>query len=77
MDSAGPKYRQIADHLRTLILDGTLAPGDPIPSTDQLRRQFGVTVSVASQARQVLVSECSLSFRIWRLSWEISPGLGV
>ncbi len=57
MDSSGPKYRQIADHLRTQIMDGTLAPGDPIPSTDQLRREYGVTVGVASQARQVLVSE--------------------
>jgi hypothetical protein len=23
------------------------------------------------------VAKCSLSFRIWRLSWEISSGLGV
>ena len=57
MDTSGPKYRQIADDLRAQIIDGTLAPGDHIPSTDQLRRQYGVTVSVASQARQVLVSE--------------------
>jgi DNA-binding GntR family transcriptional regulator len=50
-------YRQIADELRTQILDGTLAPGAKLPSTDQLRQQYGVTVTVASQARQVLIAE--------------------
>jgi DNA-binding GntR family transcriptional regulator len=50
-------YRQIADDIRTQILDGTLAPGTKLPSTDQLCQHYGVTVTVASQARQVLIAE--------------------
>ncbi len=38
-----PKYRQIADQLRRGILDGTYAPGAPLPSEESLARQFGVT----------------------------------
>ncbi|MEU6174997.1 GntR family transcriptional regulator [Streptantibioticus parmotrematis] len=37
------KYRQIADHLRERILDGTYTAGQPLPSEESLADQFGVT----------------------------------
>ncbi|MEU4891540.1 GntR family transcriptional regulator [Streptomyces sp. NPDC044780] len=37
------KYRQIADHLREGILDGTYPAGQPLPSEEVLAKQFGVT----------------------------------
>lgn len=37
------KYRQIAEHLRAGILDGTYPAGQPLPSEEVLAKQFGVT----------------------------------
>ncbi|MDW6059912.1 GntR family transcriptional regulator [Streptomyces sp. FXJ1.4098] len=37
------KYRQIANHLRDGILDGTYPAGQPLPSEEVLAKQFGVT----------------------------------
>jgi DNA-binding LacI/PurR family transcriptional regulator len=41
------KHRRLADHLRSLIRDGSVAPGDRLPSYSQLRTRF--------QARQATV----------------------
>ncbi|MFE2824422.1 GntR family transcriptional regulator [Streptomyces sp. NPDC059271] len=38
-----PKYRQIAEHLREGILNGTYPAGQPLPSEETLAKQFGVT----------------------------------
>jgi GntR family transcriptional regulator len=37
------RYREIADHLRDRILDGTFSAGQPLPSEEQLAREFGVS----------------------------------
>jgi GntR family transcriptional regulator len=37
------RYREIADHLRDRILDGTYPAGQPLPSEEQLAREFGVS----------------------------------
>ncbi|TJZ93184.1 GntR family transcriptional regulator [Actinacidiphila oryziradicis] len=42
-EKAPAKYRQIADHLRKGILDGTYPAGQPLPSEEILAKQFGVT----------------------------------
>ncbi|MEU1625813.1 GntR family transcriptional regulator [Streptomyces sp. NPDC020096] len=42
-EKAQAKYRQIADHLRQGILDGTYPAGQPLPSEEVLAKQFGVT----------------------------------
>ncbi|MGE5579482.1 MAG: PLP-dependent aminotransferase family protein [Bacillota bacterium] len=50
--SSEPKTRQIVTQIRSLIGDGTLRPGDALPSTRQLAASLGVhrsTVSVAYQ----------------------------
>jgi len=38
-----PRYRKIADWLRDRILDGTFPAGQPLPSEEQLARQFEVS----------------------------------
>jgi GntR family transcriptional regulator len=45
-----PKYRQIADHLREGILNGTYPAGQPLPSEESLAEQFGVTRPTVRQA---------------------------
>jgi GntR family transcriptional regulator len=42
-DRRTARYRQIAEHLREQILDGTYPAGQPLPSEEQLARAFGVS----------------------------------
>ncbi|SFD78393.1 GntR family transcriptional regulator [Streptomyces aidingensis] len=49
-EKALAKYRQIADHLRAGILDGTYPAGQPLPSEDALAKRFGVTRPTVRQA---------------------------
>ncbi|MCF3960371.1 GntR family transcriptional regulator [Streptomyces fuscigenes] len=42
-EKAQAKYRQIAEHLRQGILDGTYPAGQPLPSEEMLAQQFGVS----------------------------------
>ncbi|HVM34101.1 MAG TPA: winged helix-turn-helix domain-containing protein [Actinomycetota bacterium] len=49
-----PAYRQIADHLRSSILSGEIAPGSPIPSEQELCDRYNAargTVSKKKRAR--------------------------
>jgi GntR family transcriptional regulator len=52
--SGRPAYLQLADELRQKILDGTLAPGDKLPSATDLTRQFDVSRQVAVMALREL-----------------------
>lgn len=52
-----PAYRRIADHLREMILDGTLPPGSLLPSETALMSEFGVSHATARQAIGVLKAE--------------------
>ncbi|MFC5751138.1 GntR family transcriptional regulator [Actinomadura rugatobispora] len=56
-DSDRAAFRQIADHLRTLIQRGTLQPGDRVPSEARLMEHYGVARMTVRQALQVLRSE--------------------
>jgi GntR family transcriptional regulator len=47
---AKPKWEQLADHLRSQIESGELAPGDKLPSTSQLTAAHGVSAIVVRQA---------------------------
>lgn len=49
-----PGYLQIADELREQITNGSLAPGDPLPSITQLAARYEVSVSVVKSAISVL-----------------------
>lgn len=45
-----PLYHQLRQILRSMITDGTLGPGDPIPGEFRLCEQYGVSRTVVRQA---------------------------
>lgn len=51
---AGPPYMRIAAELRRRIEEGRLGPGDPLPSTRQIVRDFDVAMATATKALAVL-----------------------
>ncbi|MFI6321558.1 winged helix-turn-helix domain-containing protein [Nonomuraea sp. NPDC050556] len=52
-----PGYLQIADDLREQIRGGSLAPGDPLPSTARLSEQYDASLSVVKMAVGLLRNE--------------------
>jgi DNA-binding transcriptional MocR family regulator len=49
-ERAVPRYRQIADRLAKAIADGTLRPGDRLPSVRRLHAEEGAAISTVMQA---------------------------
>jgi len=49
-EEGGPLHAQIRDILHRQILDLPLSPGSPLPTEEELQRQFGVSRSVVRQA---------------------------
>jgi DNA-binding transcriptional MocR family regulator len=47
-------YEQVADRIRTLIHEGTLQPGDRVPSVRKLHQQLSVSISTVLEAYRVL-----------------------
>lgn len=52
-----PAYLRVADDLRQKILDGTLPPHTRLPSQARIRSEYGVSDTVALEARKVLMAE--------------------
>jgi DNA-binding GntR family transcriptional regulator len=52
-----PAYLRVADDLRNKILDGILAPHTRLPSQARIRQEYGVSDTVALEARKVLMAE--------------------
>jgi GntR family transcriptional regulator len=50
-----PIYQQVRDHVVSLIIDGVLKTGDPIPSVRQMAVEGGVNPLTVSKAYQELV----------------------
>jgi GntR family transcriptional regulator len=50
-------YTDIAAHFRTLIADGTLAPGDSLPSMREVSEQFNVAITTVNRAYSLLKRE--------------------
>lgn len=50
-----PIYRQVRDHIVSLIIDGVLDTGDAIPSVRQMAVEGGVNPLTVSKAYQELV----------------------
>ena len=68
LDHEDPRaYMHLAHRLRRQVLDGTLAPGSPVPSITTLSKQYGHARQTCSKAMRLLVDE-GLLFRV--------PGLG-
>ncbi|MCX4675492.1 TetR/AcrR family transcriptional regulator C-terminal domain-containing protein [Streptomyces sp. NBC_01433] len=49
-----PPYRRIADEIRRRITSGGLAPGDRVPSTRQIVKDWGVALATATKALTTL-----------------------
>jgi DNA-binding transcriptional MocR family regulator len=47
-------YEQVADQIQVLIREGTLQPGDRLPSVRKLREQFSVSMSTVLEAYRLL-----------------------
>ncbi|GAA1306889.1 GntR family transcriptional regulator [Planotetraspora silvatica] len=52
-----PPYRRIVADIRRRIEDGRLAPGDRVPSTRQIARDWGVALATATKALATLRQE--------------------
>jgi GntR family transcriptional regulator len=52
-----PAYQQVADVLRTAILEGRLKPGDKLPSHRKLAQQHGLAQMTVRQAISLLQAE--------------------
>src|ERR1700733_8338657 len=52
-----PPYAQIAAELRDQITNGTLAPGDRVPSTREITQRWGVAMATATKALTALRQE--------------------
>lgn len=61
--SGKPIYRQIADELRDLIGSGVLAPGDRVPSTNELAHFHSVNPTTSAKALTELFNEGLLEKR--------------
>jgi GntR family transcriptional regulator len=57
LKSPVPVYRQIADSLRHLLVNGELQPGDHAPTVRQLAGDLGVHFNTVAQAYRVLADE--------------------
>ncbi|GAA2229297.1 GntR family transcriptional regulator [Kitasatospora cystarginea] len=49
-----PPFRRIADEIARRITEGALAPGERVPSTRQIAREWGVALATATKALTVL-----------------------
>ncbi|MDP4501334.1 GntR family transcriptional regulator [Nonomuraea turcica] len=52
-----PPYARIAGDIKRRVADGRLRPGDRVPSTRQLARDWGVALATAAKALAVLAQE--------------------
>ncbi|WP_444949225.1 TetR/AcrR family transcriptional regulator C-terminal domain-containing protein [Micromonospora ureilytica] len=57
IDETAPPYLRIVGELRRRIMAGELGPGDRVPSTRQIVREWGVAMATASRALTVLRQE--------------------
>ncbi len=56
-------YEQVADRIRSLIANGTLQPGDRLPSVRKLHQQLSVSISTVLEAYRLLEDEGMISAR--------------
>lgn len=58
-----PAYRQIVDQVRTLLVEGALAPGSRLPSVRRLAMELGVHFNTVGEAYRELANEGWLDLR--------------
>src|SRR5258708_6974586 len=52
-----PAYKQVADQLRTLAVEGVVKPGDTLPPIRRLAVELGVHFNTVAEAYRVLAQE--------------------
>ena len=57
LSASQPKYVGFANHLRRQIEDGTLKPGDRLPSRAEIRQQHNITQPTIERAQAILERE--------------------
>ena len=59
LDTSGevPAYKQVADQLRTLMVEKVLTPGDRLPPVRRLALELGVHFNTIAEAYRVLAQE--------------------
>jgi GntR family transcriptional regulator len=55
--SPTPKYQQIVEQVKTLVVAGVLRPGAPLPSVRQLAGDLGINVNTVVAAYRALEAE--------------------
>lgn len=55
--STVPVYRQVVDNLRSLLVEGALKPGDPLPTVRELGLELGVHFNTVAEAYRLLAAE--------------------
>lgn len=63
VDSATPVYRQIADSIRTMLVNGLMRPGDRLPPVRQLAVDLAVHFNTVAEAYRTLADEGWLDLR--------------
>jgi GntR family transcriptional regulator len=63
LDSPVPAYRQIADAIRALMVEGVLRPGDLLPTVRQLAVDLAVHHNTVAEAYRELAEEGWLDLR--------------
>ena len=58
-----PAYRQIADSIRTLLVNRVLSPGDQLPPVRQLAIDLAVHFNTVAEAYRTLAAESWLDLR--------------
>ncbi|NYV76440.1 GntR family transcriptional regulator, partial [Streptomyces sp. UH6] len=48
-EQAGPRYSRIVTELRQRIESGELAPGERVPSTREITKEWGVAMATATK----------------------------
>ena len=65
-DDPAPVYIQIERRIRMGVADGTLQPGDHLPSVRDLARQLGLSPNTVGRAYADLSREGVITARMWR-----------
>jgi DNA-binding transcriptional regulator YhcF (GntR family) len=55
--STTPVYRQIVDGIRSQLVEGLLAPGNPLPTVRELALDLGVHFNTVAEAYRLLSAE--------------------
>jgi GntR family transcriptional regulator len=58
-----PVYRQVVDGLRSLLVEGSLKPGDSLPTVRELGMELGVHFNTIAEAYRLLAGEGWLDLR--------------